>query len=193
MVSIEKSDYGDTIHQINRKIKLHPEDILVSNYTAQSASTSTWKFRVQSNGPRSLMHSEALLSARISLVVSSNSGGNLAVTNARARNSAKACDGFTNQEPILAVAAADVPDAVDVPDPLATAINAGFAPRFSGFWEAIQSINVEINGSASVSVIPEQYIWVFDECYAQQDEGWPQGPPDSNCGPRRLGRAHRGR
>ena len=190
MVSIEKSDYGDTIHQINRKIKLHHEDILVSNYTAQSASTSTWKFRVQSNGPRSLMYSEALLSARISLDVKTNSGGDLAVTNARARNSAKSCDAFTSQADIFAVNTGDVDDGDDVPEPLDTLINAGFAPRFSGFWEAVQSINIEVNGSASVSVIPEQYVWVFDECYAQQDEGWPQGPPDSNCGPRRLGRAH---
>ena len=186
MVSIVPSDYTD-IQKLAQRIPEHPSDILVQRYEANSYSNQSVRWSITANSPNSLLDSEVYLYARIKLDIrnSSVAGNPLAVTHSKLREQTSQKRDYN----VLKIAAKPDQTYWDTPVTIGAHKNLGFCQRqVSGFWNAVDSLTVELNSSTSVSVRPSDWIWATDEFLVTDGDDW-AGFPDSGCGGRFIGRS----
>ena len=186
MVSIVPSDYTD-IQKLAQRIPEHPSDILVQRYEANSYSNQSVRWSITANSPNSLLDSEVYLYARIKLDIrnSSVAGNPLAVTHSKLREQTSQKRDYN----VLKVVAKPDQTYWDTPVTIGANKNLGFCQRqVSGFWNAVDSLTVELNSATSVSVRPSDWIWATDEFLVTDGDDW-GGFPDSGCGGRFIGRS----
>ena len=161
MVSIVPSDYTD-IQKLAQRIPEHPSDILVQRYEANSYSNQSVRWSITANSPNSLLDSEVYLYARIKLDIkdSTPAGAALAVTHSKLREQTSQKRDYN----VLKVTAKPDQTYWDTPVTIGANKNLGFCQRqVSGFWNAVDSLTVELNSATSVSVRPSDWIWATDE------------------------------
>ena len=187
MVSIVPSDYTD-IQKLAQRIPEHPSDILVQRYEANSYSNQSVRWSITANSPNSLLDSEVYLYARIKLDLKDcvhNGATACAVTHSKLREQTSQKRDF---DVLSNVTKADQAY-WDQPITMGAGKNLGFCQRqVSGFWNAVDSLTVELNSATSVSVRPSDWIWATDEFLVTDGDDW-AGFPDSGCGGRFIGRS----
>ena len=171
MVSVVPSDYLD-IQKLAQRIPDHPSDILVQRYEANSYSNQSVRWSITANSPNSLLDSEVYLYARIKLAMKDcvhNAGAPVAVTHTKLRQQTSQMRDYN----VLKVAAKPAQAYWDTPITMAEQRNLGFCQRqISGFWQAVDSLTVELNSSTSISVRPSDWIWATDEFLATDGDDW---------------------
>ncbi len=206
-------------------IEDHVDDVLVQRVAASSYSDSTLRFRVLSNGPRSLLDSEILLVCKLNLRHTNSvdagaidlrrpgvDGTNGFVEIQKAGNAIPLTRGASDLLAPLARASYDAIAAdADAHNNDARALaqrcwnplvpGAGkclaFAERFDSFWKGCSSVVLEINGSTSVSLRPDEVIDMTSMILIPPQERdpqsctWPGGPPDAGCNGQHIARAFR--
>ena len=187
MVSIVPSDYTD-IQKLAQRIPEHPSDILVQRYEANSYSNQSVRWSITANSPNSLLDSEVYLYARIKLDMkdSVHDGATAcAVTHSKLREQTSQKRDYN----VLKAVAKPAQAYWDTPITIGAQKNLGFCQRqVSGFWNAVDSLTVELNSATSVSVRPSDWIWATDEFLVTDGDDW-AGFPDSGCGGRFIGRS----
>ena len=224
MSLLKKSSFID-VADFAPSIEDHIDDVLLQRVHASSVSDSTIRFRVLSNGPRALLDSEVLLVCKLKISPGCSeaaewidlkrdgafgaSGGMVDRLNAIRLETTPPARG-TLHDGSLELGAFDS-DTTNTADgdagdaAIAKAYNSGlvpatnkclaFAERFSGFWRACSSVVLEINGSTSVQMRPDEILDLTDMLLIPDQErkaescSWPSGPPDSLSGGQAVAKA----
>lgn len=187
-MSAAKTSYTD-VAKFSKQITEHVDDIVTMKYEANSVSNSNLRWRITSPGTKSLLDSEVILVAKVKILPVNGAGRAVNIMPRKMRNwkSGMKQVGFvqanTGGHLVASTSNKVIGDTTAHYAAGGGAVvgeNFGVAERFNGFAKSLNSVTVELNGAASISYRPDEWIHLSEMFLIEdgEDDFYPGGPRD---------------